>query len=141
MQISTEFINSSEKSLKFIFYSISPLLPTAPLEYKLWWHSLLSAAKNGIDCKIILSSWPENNPQNAATMRAKLMLESAGWQVKLTKLGIIMHPKAMLFDDKKLIIGSHNATEAGFSRTKNISIVATSDAAIGQFNDYFDVWW
>lgn len=141
MPVTRGLIEQAEKKLKFIFYSISPLEKSAPLPYKLWYQSLLAAAQRLPEVKIILSGWPPENPQAVATERAKHTLEAAGAQVKITKVGLIMHPKVMAIDDKILVIGSHNATQAGFCRTKNLSFMVKDDAAAGQFNDYFDFWW
>lgn len=136
-----QHLDASKKSIRLIFFSISPPSPRNHKLFADFWHALEKAILRVPDSQIILSGWPNTNPQATATYRSALLLASYGAKVKIGKAGRMIHPKAACFDDNLLIVGSHNATEAGFTRTQNISYIGSDVTEIGQFNDYFQKQW
>lgn len=132
---------STKKELNIIFYSISPYSNTNPIRYRAWWLALLATTRRLPKSRIILSGWNENNPQNIAQLRAAVQLTEAKAKVKIGNANLIIHPKVMCFDDNLLLVGSHNATQAGFTRTKNISITTTDELEIARFMAYFNSLW
>jgi PLD-like domain len=138
IRVLTAQLAAVQFNLKIIMYSISPATKTSHKAIKLYWQELLSAIKRCKNCEIILSSWPKENPQASATKSAARQLSSAGATVKMGKMGTITHPKSWQFDNKNLLIGSHNATSAGLLSTKNLSILTQDSSAINDYNDYFD---
>lgn len=134
-------LEGTVNSLKIIMYSISANSKRSCIEFNQFWSALESAIKRIPNTQIILCGWPESNPQHQATTKAAMLLRLWGADVKIAHQAIIMHPKAWIFDDKRLLIGSHNATEAGYTRTKNISIFTFDPLACREFDDYFAHWW
>lgn len=132
---------SAQHELNVLMYSISPATKNSHKAVKLYWQELLSAVYRTQNAKIILSQWPTSNPQAEATSNAAKELCDAGAVIKLAKLGTIMHPKAWLFDSNKLLIGSHNATAAGLTTTKNLSILSQCPLVITDYKAYFAKVW
>jgi len=131
----------TQKRLRVLMYSISTPNARSHLLFIRTWKALENCIKRGVETKIILSDWPPSNPQQAASIKAALLLRLWGANVKTANHGVIFHPKAWCFDDATLIVGSHNATEAGLTRTQNISYIGQEPAEIGQFNDFFASAW
>lgn len=132
---------ATKNNLDIIFYSISPFSNTNPIRYRAWWLQLLATTRRLPNSRIILSGWNENNPQNLMQLRAAIQLAEAKAKVKIGHANMIIHPKCMCFDSKLLLVGSHNATQAGFTRTKNISITTTDELECAQFLAYFNSLW
>lgn len=130
-----------ERELNVLMYSISPASNTSHKAVKLYWQELLSAIIRTKNAKVILSQWHASNPQAQATSQASRALSEAGAVVKMAKLGTIMHGKTWLFDSKILLIGSHNATSAGLTTTKNLSILNNCPIVIADYKAYFDKIW
>lgn len=141
MEASIQKLQATKKELNIIFYSISPYSNTNPIRFRAWWLQLIATTKRIESTRVILSGWKKSNPQHISQMKAAMQLTQAGAKVKIGHDNMIIHPKTMCFDDKFLLIGSHNATEAGYTRTKNISIITSDALAIGGFLDYFENRW
>jgi phosphatidylserine/phosphatidylglycerophosphate/cardiolipin synthase-like enzyme len=149
MLIINEAINSSlkseyqaaKKSIDIIMYSASRPRKGSSKLFIDTWQSLQVAIKGGINCRVILEQWPAQNPQFMEQLKVKTLLETWGAKVRFAKKGHIMHSKTWLFDRKKLIIGSHNSTEAGLCRTKNLSVVVHEPTICDDYAVYFDNEW
>lgn len=134
-------LDQTKHSLKISMYSISANSKRSCLEFNQFWKSLENAIKRLPSTQIILCGWPESNPQHHATLKAAMLLRLWGADVKIANEAIILHAKAWIFDGQRLLIGSHNATEAGFTRTKNVSILTFDELACQEFTEYFNYWW
>jgi phosphatidylserine/phosphatidylglycerophosphate/cardiolipin synthase-like enzyme len=141
IKVLTAQLDAVRFDLKIIMYSISPASKSSHKAVKLYWQELQAAIARCKNAQIILSAWPEENPQASATKNATIQLTAAGASVKLGKIGTITHPKSWLFDDKNLLIGSHNATAAGLLTTKNLSIITSEQQPITDYKAYFDSLW
>lgn len=105
------------------------------------WQALQVAIKRGVKTRVILEQWAGHNPQSIENIRIGQLLKSWGASVKLAKRGVCMHSKTWLFDNKTLIIGSHNSTEAGLCRTKNLSVQVQGHEFCEPYRAYFDNEW
>jgi phosphatidylserine/phosphatidylglycerophosphate/cardiolipin synthase-like enzyme len=132
---------AAQYDLKVIMYSAGIPSGRTHAMYSTTWRELKAAVLRIKSTRIILSAWPDSNPQSQVTSQVKTLLESLGAKVAIARKGEIMHPKSWLFDNQKLIIGSHNFTEAGFIRARNISYIGQDEAEATQFNDYFNREW
>lgn len=139
-QLKSEF-DSAKKSIKIIAYSISrPRKGSAKL-FTDTWKALEMAIKRGIKTQIILYQWNDLNPQAAESNKVLIYLRQLGADVRMSKKGVIMHSKTWMFDDCKLIIGSHNSTEAGLTKTKNLSVSTMSKEDTEAYRAYFNNEW
>lgn len=136
-----ESLNNANQSVLMLMYSISTPANSSHAAFKLTWQGMIRAAHRVPEFRAIFCGWPANNPQSAATEEAARRLQAAGAACIIAKPGTIIHPKAWSFDDKKLIVGSHNATQAGLMTTRNISYMGQDQSECGQFRDYFEKQW
>lgn len=137
----TSSYQSAKKSIDLIIYSASRPRKGSSKLFIDTWQALQVAIASGVKCRVIMEQWPTVNPQNAEQMKVKTLLESWGAQVRLAKKGQIMHSKTWLIDGNCLIIGSHNSTEAGFCRTKNLSVMVRNSEICAEYQAYFDSEW
>lgn len=131
----------AKSSIDIIMYSASRPRKSSSKLFINTWQALQVAIANGTKCRVILEAWPSVNPQNQEQVKVKTLLESWGAAVRFAKKGHIMHSKTWLFDRKKLIIGSHNSTEAGLCKTKNLSVMVLEQDTVKAYTDYFDSEW
>lgn len=131
----------AKKSIDIIMYSASRPRKGSSKLFSDTWNSLQVAIASGVKCRIILEQWHAQNPQNFEQIKVKQLLETWGAEVRFAKKGSIMHSKTWLIDDKKLIIGSHNSTEAGLCRTKNLSVMVQEPSVCSDYAVYFNSEW
>lgn len=70
-----------------------------------------------------------------------LILKTYGITVRGMKTNRTLHTKAILFDDKVLIVGSHNFTRRAHLDNFEASLATQDFEPCLQFMDYFDVMW
>lgn len=133
--------NAARSCIKIIAYSMSSPKKGTSLLFLQTWRALEMAIKRGIDTSIIFEMWHESNPQSAEQLRCAAYLKSLGANVRFAKKGVTMHSKTWFFDNKLLIIGSHNSTEAGLCRTKNLSVTTSSPDDTEAYRAYFMNEW
>lgn len=59
---------------------------------------------------------------------------------KITTNGI-MHSKLMIIDDRIVVIGSHNYTQAAFTINRELSVALSDVENVADFNLFFDSLW
>jgi phosphatidylserine/phosphatidylglycerophosphate/cardiolipin synthase-like enzyme len=133
--------DSATRAVDIIAYSITRPRKGSSKLFLDTWKSLEMAIKRGIPVRLILETWNDFNPQASENNKVKIALESLGAQVRMGKKGVCVHAKTWCFDKYALVIGSHNSTEAGLCRTKNLSIALENHIAVEQFNTYFEQEW
>lgn len=131
----------AKNSIDIIMYSASRPRKGSSKLFMNTWQALQVAIASGIKCRVILEAWHAQNPQSQEQLKIKTLLETWGAKVRFAKKGQIMHSKTWLFDNKKLIIGSHNSTEAGLCRTKNLSVMVQESDTVKAYAKYFDDEW
>lgn len=132
---------SARRSVRLMMYTLSPSGQASHAQFIRTWQAIEAAGKKGIDCRAIVCSWADNNPQHLAQQRAAARLQAAGYAVRFAKRGTIFHHKSWLIDSRAAIIGSHNLTEAGFLRTENTSIMSCDPIDTAELEALFAVAW
>jgi HKD family nuclease len=90
--------------------------------------ALAEAVKRGIQVQIILEG--NKLQENYNFWR---VLKSYGADVWLDTSVTFLHTKAVLIDDRKLCIGSHNITSAALTRHEELSLATSDPSAISCF--------
>lgn len=129
---------AAKSSINIIIYSASLPKKGAHAMYLNTWRSLEMAIKRGIKTRVIFEQWPAQNPQAIAQKLAYDHLVALGAKCRFAQKGVLMHPKSWQIDEKILIIGSHNSTQAGFTTTKNLSLMSQEILANEQYLAYFN---
>lgn len=130
--------HEAKHSIDIIIYSISLPKRGSSMVYIMCFRALEMAIKRGIKTRIILEKWKEENPQHDSQQKAHDHFSLLGAEVTYASKGVLFHAKTWQFDNVKLLIGSHNSTEAGFTKSKNISILVNETAANARFKAYFN---
>lgn len=131
----------ARKQIYIITYTIAMPKRGCSVLYRDTFRQLEMAILRGVNVCIILERWDPPNPQSVSQMAAYDYLTKIGAFVCYAKKSAIMHAKTWQFDDNLLIIGSHNSTEAGFTKTKNLSVLVEDQLINNQYRQYFlDQW-
>lgn len=122
--------------------------------------SLIGAAQSCIDITVFDWRWfpysrgPELNSFNQSIKEAlqrgvkiRAVVQQKVLVQDLKKLGIeakkiytrgLMHSKLIIIDNRYVVIGSHNLTQAAFSNNHEISVVLDCADNCGGFNSFFN---
>jgi phosphatidylserine/phosphatidylglycerophosphate/cardiolipin synthase-like enzyme len=69
------------------------------------------------------------------------MLEQCGFDTRHCYTSKLMHPKVMILDDKKAVIGSHNYTMSGFTLNMEVSAIIDLNGADNELSTFFTHLW
>lgn len=93
-------------------------------------YEVARAAALGLDIRAILDQRTQAS-----------LLQGYGINTKIYPTEKAMHTKAILVDDRCLLIGSHNLTERGTAENYEISVAISDPSSCLLFKDYFERMW
>jgi len=104
--------------------------------------SLVEAANNDLDVKVILNVDEESAEQSAGVnQKVGLYLTKNGVDVKYDRPEIALHSKLLIVDGEHVVLGSHNWTAGSFWGYDDTSVyVASPDLAAG-YEARFEQFW
>lgn len=91
---------------------------------------LLRAARRGVQVRVLVDT-------EAMARR----FAALGFNVRAVQPTRMLHTKALVIDDKTLVIGSHNLTKRANSDNYEISVAIQDYESVAQFIAYFDALW
>lgn len=91
---------------------------------------LLRAARRGVQVRALVDT-------EAMARR----FTALGFNVRAVQPTRMLHTKALVIDDKTLVIGSHNLTKRANSDNYEISVAIQDFESVAQFIRYFDALW
>ncbi|MEE9558744.1 MAG: phospholipase D-like domain-containing protein, partial [Candidatus Brocadiales bacterium] len=132
-QVVRAAMQHAKKSIICVFYE-ARLSPNHPFGGEsLLLRGLISAAKRGVDVRVILEGAPERNNKFVYDF-----LKNAGVNVSYDSDAMTTHSSFIIVDEEWTIIGSHNWT-VGAQRTNNeASVVVRSKEVAKVLRDTFD---
>lgn len=92
--------------------------------------AIFSAALRGVSVRALVNN-------DAIAER----LKSAGCEARRLHSKRMLHTKMLLVDDTKLVIGSHNYTQHGFSLNEEASVLVEMPDVDNDFVKYFEALW
>lgn len=92
--------------------------------------SIVAAARRGVTVRALVNS------DNIV-----FMLRQRGISARRLQSKRMLHTKMLLIDGTKLIIGSHNYTQHGFSLNEEASVFVEMSSADHEFSAYFSNLW
>ena len=107
------------------WYAEAPTLDIQKFNYE-----LARRIKGGLDCRAILDKDTQAE-----------YLRGYGIKAKTYPTEKSMHTKAILIDEKYLILGSHNLTQRGTRTNYEISVLIDKPDIALEFLDYFNQMW
>ena len=106
--------------------------PVAQIVNELW-----EAKKRGVEIKILLNRQGGGKFVITPNIQTAKLFEKIGIETKLSELGRLTHSKMWIFDDDKVIIGSHNMSTKGLRVSREVSILTTDQQINKELTDYF----
>lgn len=104
---------------------------------------LEAVAVRGVDVRVVLDQDDGGEPYRSFFINRPLVerLRGGPIQVKWDTPETLLHSKLLVLDDAACIVGSHNWTQAGFTRTHELSVLLESPEAAAGFGRRFDALW
>jgi len=96
---------------------------------------LLQARRRGVDVTVILDGGKEVGREN---LSAAGPLTRGGVRVVIPGGRRVNHLKAVLIDDRYVMIGSHNLTHAALARNREVSVLLDSPPLAAQVRRYLE---
>ena len=103
--------------------------------------SIQNAARRGVKTRVLLNIESMGHAITKINSRTETYLRMAGIDVKFGQIGVATHAKLLIFDQRFMVLGSHNISKGSFSRNQEASIVVEGGEAIRQYIDYFALLW
>jgi phosphatidylserine/phosphatidylglycerophosphate/cardiolipin synthase-like enzyme len=132
-QVVRAAIHSAKKSIICVFYE-AQLSPNHPFGGEsLLLRGLISAAKKGVDVRVILEGAPERNNKFVYDF-----LKNAGVNVSYDSDAMTTHSSFIIVDEEWSFIGSHNWTVDAQRTNNEASVVVRSKEVAKVLRDTFD---
>ena len=96
---------------------------------------LVKAKKRGVEVTVILEGEQPVSSENRATAR---ILTKGGVTVLYPRGGQVTHNKAVVIDDRYLLIGSHNLTHSALTHNNELSVLLDSPELAAQARRYLE---
>lgn len=92
--------------------------------------ALQEAVKRGVTVRILCNSFATGD-----------RLTSCGFRVRHLYTSKLMHPKVMILDNEKAVIGSHNYTTSGFTQNMEVSVIVPLKDDKNVLTTFFNNLW
>jgi phosphatidylserine/phosphatidylglycerophosphate/cardiolipin synthase-like enzyme len=69
------------------------------------------------------------------------VLNKCGFRVRVLYTSKLMHPKVMILDNNKAIVGSHNYSMSAFTQNLEVSVISTLDGENNELSTFFTHLW
>ena len=96
---------------------------------------LIAAQRRGVEVTVVLEGGRPVALENRATAR---ILSRGGVRVLFPAGGATTHAKAVAFDDRYLLIGSHNLTQSALAHNNELSVVLDSPQLAAELRRYLE---
>ena len=97
--------------------------------------ALIDAARRGVAVTVILDGGKRVGEENRATA---LLLTREGVKVLFTPRRVTTHVKAAVIDDRFVLIGSHNLTQAALAHNNELSVLLDSPRLAAKTKRYLE---
>lgn len=125
-----EGVKTAKKSVYICAYDWRWYGNAPTLDIQQFNHELVKKIKSGLDCRAILDKETQAD-----------YIKQYGIKCKTYPTDRSMHTKAVLIDEKYLIIGSHNLTKRGTGTNYEVSLLVDDPSVCLAFLDYFNQMW
>ncbi|MBU1924156.1 MAG: hypothetical protein KJ710_07890 [Candidatus Omnitrophica bacterium] len=134
-----EAISQAKKSILLVMYLISFNKEDKESEVSKLMEELVKAKLRGVGVKAILDYQKDdyNSIAGGDNSEAFNFLKNNGIEVYFDSVGSYTHTKAMVIDERIVISGSHNWTDAAFTRSNETSFLIDSPILAGRLLDEF----
>jgi phosphatidylserine/phosphatidylglycerophosphate/cardiolipin synthase-like enzyme len=103
---------------------------------------LMQAAKRGVKVRILMNRFSHGRAASTPAARRPIELQHSNIDLRWHTRGQVLHSKIIVRDEEELLIGSHNLSHWGLTRSHNLSLL-TNDrtsalAVLWIYNPMFD---
>ncbi len=98
--------------------------------------ALIAARRRGVEVRVMLERSDYNDKLNKENRRTAARLKRAGIEVNFDSPRTTTHVKAMVFDHRYTVIGSHNLTGAALGHNHELSLLIDDRELASQVEDY-----
>jgi phosphatidylserine/phosphatidylglycerophosphate/cardiolipin synthase-like enzyme len=120
-------INSAEATIEIIVYDWRWYSEDVSCVTQLFNHSIVQAVRRGVKVRAICNS-----------QKVCKILKENGLDVKSLLTEHLVHAKMIIIDDKVVVLGSHNYTQAAFTLNYEISVLAYDPECALSLKQYFN---
>jgi phosphatidylserine/phosphatidylglycerophosphate/cardiolipin synthase-like enzyme len=109
-------------------------------------HALGEATWRGLDVRVVLNRFLVGDPPLDVNRVAQRFLHRLGvktrtYSVTEESQRKFIHSKIMLFDDRVVVVGSHNWTANAFNNNHEVSVAVESRDLALRLGQTFERWW
>lgn len=112
----------AHQSVCVLAYAISPARAIDSRLKPSVFSAMCAAAERKLPCFIVIADHPAASPYQQQNNQSAVLLTQAGWTVRRHPVRPLMHCKAIIFDKRHCIIGSHNLTAAALDANRELSL-------------------
>lgn len=128
------FITASYKNIYFLV-NIANLQDACTRNIS---NCLIATLERGVKVVGIVNTKAKRSIQSWNSRQFGMTLEKKGATIYYPKSTICMHAKAFCFDQKSLVLGSHNLSASADRKNIEISILTTDSPTISRFIEHFN---
>lgn len=132
-------IAQAKKSIFIVMYLISFNKEDKKLKVSQLMEELVKAKQRGVEVKVILDYQKSGYPPTGGedNFEAFNFFKDNGIEAYFDSVGSYTHTKAMVIDERIIVSGSHNWTDAAFTRSNEISFLIDSPKLASRLLDEF----
>jgi phosphatidylserine/phosphatidylglycerophosphate/cardiolipin synthase-like enzyme len=123
-------IEAAKNSIQIIVFDWRWYLTDPSNPVSLFNQALIRAARRGVKIEVISNSSEIVKILNSEKIQAKRIASKD-----------LVHAKMMILDEKVLVMGSHNYTQAAFTTNHEISSIIYDDEQIIEYIKFFNALW
>lgn len=102
---------------------------------------LCQQAKRGVKVRVLLHNEAMGRALHKINRKTAQHLRQAGAEVKFGNTGIPLHAKVWLFDDKAVVVGSHNLSIRAVRTNEECSILLQDETECDRVRQWFEGLW
>lgn len=123
-------IAAAKENIRIVIFDwrFYPDQATSPVSF--FNNALIGAVRRGVKARCLVQS---------EALKAQLL--RLGFDVRIVHTRGLVHAKMLVIDDKKVVLGSHNYTQNGFSMNQEVSCAFEMEEEGNDFAAYFDRLW
>lgn len=126
-EVVTKLVKEARQSIKILIYDWRWYSDEVGSRIQKFNNEIIKASRRGVDVSVLVNSDFIGNPLAEQKIKVRKINSSR-----------VMHVKMLIFDDKYLVLGSHNLTKNAFELNHEISVLIEDIEAINKCRKFFN---
>jgi phosphatidylserine/phosphatidylglycerophosphate/cardiolipin synthase-like enzyme len=123
----TDLVKNAQQSIKILIYDWRWYSDEVGSRIQKFNNEIVRASRRGVDVSVLVNSDFIGNPLAEQKIKVRKINSSR-----------VMHVKMLIFDDKYLVLGSHNLTKNAFELNHEISVLLEDVESINKCRQFFN---